>query len=83
MKSGADQLRAWLRRSGLTQRQCAAELGVHESFMTLMLSGARLPGRNLAVKIDRLMGIPVAAWVSSTHDTADAPDTAPAHKRTA
>lgn len=62
-------LRAWMQRTGHTKQRDVANLfGVHESYVSLLLNFDKAPGRNLAVKIERLTGIPVRAWISSSLD---------------
>jgi transcriptional regulator with XRE-family HTH domain len=47
---------------GLTQAQVAELVGCSDVYVSLMESGQRKPGRDLAVRIERLTGYPVAAW---------------------
>ena len=64
MKSAAAQLREWIDRRGYRQNEAAGMLGIHETFISHLLSGRRTPGLDRAVKIERLTGIPAGAWVS-------------------
>lgn len=66
--TGRAQLRGWLTRSKLNQVQGANALGITETYMSLLLSGHRRPGRDNAIKLERLTGIPVAAWSSTELD---------------
>lgn len=62
-------LRAWMQRTGHTKQRDVADLfGVHESYISLFLNYGRAPGRDLAVKIEQMTGIPVRAWMSSALD---------------
>ncbi len=66
--TGRAQLRSWLTRSKLNQVQGANALGITETYMSLLLSGHRRPGRDNAIKLERLTGIPVAAWSATELD---------------
>lgn len=68
MHSGPDQLRDWMRRRGLNQTESAALLGFDPTFISQLLSGRRQPGLGNAVKIERVTGISVEAWLSSELD---------------
>lgn len=72
MQSGAEQLRDWMERrwplSARKQREAAEYFDWDETFIAKLVTGARLPGLNNAVKIERHTGIPVEAWVSSEID---------------
>jgi transcriptional regulator with XRE-family HTH domain len=71
MTSGAMQLRDWIDRRGFNQVEGAKYLGISEPYMSMFLSGRRVPGRDLAVKLERLTGIPVASWSSNTSSASD------------
>ena len=75
MKSGAEQLKDWMDRrwplSTRKQREAAEHLGWDETFISQLLRGVRTPGLTNAIKIERLSGIPVEAWVSSELDEAE------------
>lgn len=62
MQHAAEQLRVWQDRKGINQREAARELGVHYTTYNQFLVRRRLPGRQLAVRIYDLTGIPVHAW---------------------
>lgn len=82
MKPGAELLRDWMERTGYGKQADVAELlGMHESFLSMLLSGKRVPKLTNAVKIERLTGIPVAAWTLSDVDESEAPVAAGAGKR--
>jgi len=59
-----EQLAQYLAHSGKTQSAFADEVGVHKSVMSRFLSRAARPGRDVAVRIERITGgaVPVAAW---------------------
>lgn len=81
MKSGIEQLRTWIARQGLTQREAAKALGWEESMMSHVLAGRRNLGLMLAAKVYRLTGIPIEAWASSRLDELDAEPVAAGRKR--
>lgn len=68
MKSGPEQLKDWMHRRRFMQREAADYFGWHETYISHLLSGARTPGLDNAVTIERLTGIPIEAWVSSELD---------------
>jgi transcriptional regulator with XRE-family HTH domain len=70
MQSGAAQLRDWMDRRTYNMTETAAVLGLQLPHLSMILSGKRFPGRNKAVKIERLTGIPVEAWSLSESHTA-------------
>ena len=49
-------------RGFATSRDLAESLGVSEAFVTLCETGRRKPGRDLALKWERLTGTPVSYW---------------------
>ena len=57
------RLKAWLERSGLTQRAAAQLLGMHYTFLNQILQGRRLPSLETAVRIERETGIAPGAWL--------------------
>lgn len=73
MTSGAAQLREWIRRSERTQAETAELFGITESYVSMLVNRKSTPGREMAVKIERLTGIPVAAWTLSGHDRTPTP----------
>lgn len=68
MPHGRDQLRDWIDRREFTQREAALYLSTDETMLSSWLSGRRQPGLTNAVKLERLTGIPVEAWMSSELD---------------
>lgn len=81
MKRGVEQLIAWMERRGLSQRETAAMLDWHETHLCHLLAGRRSPELESAIKIERVTGIPVEAWVSSAVDSPVEPVGARARKR--
>ena len=62
MQYGSEQLVAWIERSRLTQSEAGEQLGLHRSTLNKILNGKRRPGRENAILIQRVAGIPVEAW---------------------
>jgi transcriptional regulator with XRE-family HTH domain len=83
MPTGKTQLKDWIARRGLDQRQAAELLGFHEAFVSQLVNGRRSPGLNNAVIIERLTGIPVSAWATSRVDRLTATVPVNTRKRTA
>jgi plasmid maintenance system antidote protein VapI len=71
MKTGATLLRDWIARRRINQVEAAQELGFHESFISMLVNGQRMPSLDNALHIEGLTGIPVKAWSSSVHDESD------------
>ena len=65
MKSGPEQFKDWMHRRRFMQREAAEHFGWHETYISQLLNGARTPGLDNAVTIERETGIPVEAWMSS------------------
>lgn len=60
--NGSQQLKAWMKRSTLNQREASIHLGIHYTTLNKLLAGSRPPGRETAIDIEAKTGIPVAAW---------------------
>jgi transcriptional regulator with XRE-family HTH domain len=73
MKSGPEQLKDWMHRRRFMQREVAEHLGIHFTFVCQLIAGKRSPGLDNAIKIERLTGIPVEAWASSSIDESAEP----------
>jgi plasmid maintenance system antidote protein VapI len=71
MQSGASLLRDWIRRRRINQVEAAVELGFHESFMSMLVNGRRVPSLDNALMIEEATGIPVKAWSSSRRDNSE------------
>lgn len=52
----------WVKNSEFTRKDVAEKLEISKSYVDLMCRGERTPGRALAVKIEKLTGIPVESW---------------------
>ena len=72
MKSGSEQLRAWIERGRFNQRTAAAFLGFDETYVSQLLGEKRTPGLDNALLIERKTGIPVEAWASDILDKSEA-----------
>lgn len=81
MKTGAEQLKDWMHRRRFMQREMAEYLGWDETYISKLLSAARLPGLDNAITLERKTGIPVEAWSSSALDTDSDEVTANSRKR--
>ena len=73
MKSGAEQLKDWMHRRRFMQREAAEYLGWDETYVSRILTGARVPGLDNAIHLERMTGIPVEVWASSALDTDEEP----------
>ncbi len=71
MQSGAAQFSEWIEKRGYKQLEVANLLGISEGFVSMIRSGVRAPGRNLADRISILTGIPMNAWSLSRDDKAE------------
>lgn len=65
MKPGPNQLREWIDRKGLADGEAAKVIGVDFTYISKLVNGHRQPSLDNAVKIERVTGVPVGAWVSS------------------
>jgi plasmid maintenance system antidote protein VapI len=79
--TGAQQLRDWIERRGYNQVEASRVLGIHEAFVSMLINGKRTPGLDKAVRIERLTGIPVAAWTSSAVNESNTAGAGAAQKR--
>lgn len=70
MNEGRTRLRAWMERSRLTQRKAAEMLGMHYTFLSQILNDLRTPALATAIRIERITGIPVEAWMPTEVDLA-------------
>lgn len=68
MQSGASQLAEWIRKRNEKKAEIARMFGISAGYLSMFLSGERAPGRDVAVKIQDLAGIPVSAWSLSAGD---------------
>jgi len=68
--SGADQFKAWIKRRRFeTYKAAATYLGLDQSIVTKIANGKRNPGLAMALRLERLAGIPVKAWESGASDS--------------
>lgn len=66
MQDGAQQLREWIDRRGVTDRDAAKIIGLNHTFLSNLVTGKRRPGLVNALKVERATGIPVEAWTPTT-----------------
>jgi transcriptional regulator with XRE-family HTH domain len=64
MQHGSHQLKQWLERARLDQRQGAAKLGMHFTTLNKILLRKRVPTLKSAIRIERLTGVPMEAWAA-------------------
>lgn len=63
MQSGSEQLRDWMRRREVNQREAADLLSITDVFLSQILNGHRQPGLANAINIERTTGISVESWL--------------------
>lgn len=63
MLTGRTQLREWISRRCDSDREAARILDLDHTFLSQLLNGHRSPGLANAVKIERVTGISVEAWL--------------------
>ena len=70
MVDGRTRLREWIDRSKMTDRAAAQLLGIHFTFLSQILNSGRdrSPSLKTAVRIERVTGIPVEAWMPTEVD---------------
>lgn len=66
--SNPDRFRDWMARAGLNQSEVARQLGVQQPQVSHLVMGTRSPSLALAVRIQKLTGIPAADWVDLDAD---------------
>lgn len=72
MQPGREQLRDWMKRRGVNQREAAVLLGLNEVHYSQILNGHRQPGLANAVRIEQRTGISVESWaLSELSETAE------------
>lgn len=70
MKSGREQLRDWIAKREMNQREAADFLGMNEVHFGQILNGVRQAGLNTAIKIEEHTGIPIKSWRQSAKRSA-------------
>jgi transcriptional regulator with XRE-family HTH domain len=60
--SPAERIRLYRKDGRLTQPALAEMLGVSKSHLSMIETGRRLPGREVASALEEIAGIPVADW---------------------
>ena len=64
-------LAEWIEKREYTQVKASELFGISEGYISMILSGGRVPGRDQALRIEELTGIPVRAWSLSAVDNRD------------
>jgi transcriptional regulator with XRE-family HTH domain len=62
MEHGSEQLAAWIQRSNLKQVEAARKLGFDRTTLNKILKRVRTPGRENAIRLQRIAGVPIEAW---------------------
>jgi transcriptional regulator with XRE-family HTH domain len=62
-KTGAERLAEYRDRHGYKQYELAELLELAEAHLSQLLSGKRRPGLPIAVRIERMTGIPAESWL--------------------
>ena len=70
---GRKLLRQWIGRRCRTDREAALVLGMDHTHLSQILNGRRSPGLVTSVKIERVTGIAVEAWVPTRVGTSEPP----------
>lgn len=57
----------YIEEHGLTHAEMAERIDVTREYVTMLLSGSRVPGRNVAIRIERETKgkVPVNSWPSA------------------
>lgn len=63
---GSDRLARELKKRGWKQEDLKRALGLSRGQVSRWLSGARVPEIAAAVRMEKLLGIPVASWTRPT-----------------
>lgn len=71
-------LDAWMRENRKTNEALGDELGVSHSYVSRLRNNERSPSLSIAVKLERIAGIPPSSWVELEPDGAEAPEPAEA-----
>lgn len=59
------RVRVYLAQRDITQGQLADELGIDESYLSLIIRGRRHPSLDVAVRLERLTGIPASEFADA------------------
>jgi transcriptional regulator with XRE-family HTH domain len=81
MVSGSEQLRDWMRRREVNQREASELLGITDVFLSQILNGHRQPGLANAINIERKAGISVESWLLTDISESTDVETVGASKR--
>jgi transcriptional regulator with XRE-family HTH domain len=56
------QIRSWMKKQGLSQRELARVIGVHETTVSRIITGSRRIGVRPAMLLAKEMGIPMETF---------------------
>jgi transcriptional regulator with XRE-family HTH domain len=56
------KIRSWMKKRGLSQRELARVLGVHETTVSRILMGTRRLGVRPAMRLAKEMGVPMETF---------------------
>lgn len=73
----------WMRRRGFNQADAARYLEMDQPYISVLVSGKRSPGLDNAIKLERLTGIPVEAWMATDLNESDSAELQNPRKRLA
>lgn len=65
MVLGREQLKEWMHRRRFLQTETAKYIGMDVTHLNQILNSSKTPGLATAIKIERMTGIPVEAWLTS------------------
>jgi len=56
------KIRSWMKKQGLSQRELALKIGVHETTVSRILAGSRRLGIRPALRLAKEMGVPLESF---------------------
>jgi len=56
------RIRSWMKKQGLSQRDLARVIGVHETTVSRILAGSRQLGVRPAMRLAKEMGVPMETF---------------------
>lgn len=80
MTHGREQLKDWMTRRAVNQREAADLIGMNEVHLSQIMTGQRVPGLSTAVKIEQHTGISIESWLLTEVSESDEPVSATAGK---
>jgi plasmid maintenance system antidote protein VapI len=58
------RLRAWLIKNDMNQREAASYFDIDYTFICALLAGRRKAGLGVAVRLEKMAGIPAGSWMT-------------------